>query len=153
MSFLRKAEASLRAKLRKYPPLYALVGGVGIVLFWRGVWYGADYLYAFFAPASAAAGGISLGWPNIVDGGISFLAGSVLLLSTGLFVSELAGSETVLREEKKEEQVVMQEAKEVKEVEQKSSELLSVEAEIRHIEDELKEIHHDLHGADAAKER
>ncbi len=132
LPFLKKAEAEIRARLRKYPPLYALVGGVGIVLFWRGIWYGADYFYALFVPG---ADGIALGWPSAADGLVSIVIGSALLLSTGLFVSELAGGETILREEKKEEQVVKKE----------SSELPGIEQEIRRIEDELKEIHNDIH--------
>lgn len=143
MSFLRKAEASFRAQLRKYPPLYALVGGIGIVLFWRGTWYCADYAYALFVPGSMNA--VSLGWPSAADGALSFVIGSLLLLSTGLFVSELAGSETVLREEKKEEQVVTHEVKAVEQMKKEATELPGIEAEIQHIERELAEIHKDLH--------
>ncbi len=131
--FIKKIEAKVRERLGKYPLLYALVGGVGIVLFWRGIWYGADYFYALFVPG--ADGGIALGWPSAADGLVSIAIGSVLLLSTGLFVSELAGGETILREEKKEEQVVKKE----------SSEIPGIEQEIKHIEDELKEIHNDIH--------
>ncbi len=135
MSFIRKAQIALRARIGKYPLLYALIGGIGIVLFWRGIWYCADYIYAFMVPTAAASSGISLGWPNVIDGLVSIIIGSLLLLSTGLFVTELAGGEMVLREEKKEEQTVKKE----------STELPGIETEIRHIEDELKEIHKDLH--------
>ena len=70
IKFFDKLEDKVRARLSHYPILYALVGGVGIVLFWRGVWHVADDM--------------GLGsWTSII---ISL----ILLLMTGLFVSFLS---------------------------------------------------------------
>jgi hypothetical protein len=44
--FFDKLEDYVRGILSKYPIPYAFVGGVSIVLFWRGVWHTADMLQA-----------------------------------------------------------------------------------------------------------
>ena len=38
LHFFDKLEDQIRGRLSKYPIVYAFIGGVGIVLFWRGVW-------------------------------------------------------------------------------------------------------------------
>ena len=84
INFFDKLEDKVRSKLSHYPIIYALIGGVGIVLFWRGVWYIADDM--------------SLGsWASII---ISI----ILLLMTGLFVSFFIGHYIIfsgLKQEKK----------------------------------------------------
>src|SRR5207247_2120588 len=75
------------------PVLYAAVGGVGVVLFWRGVWHGADFLaQTFFAWRS---GSLTIDLADSGDALLSLLAGFVLLLSTGLFVSDFIGAEII----------------------------------------------------------
>ena len=68
IKFFDKLEDEVRGKLSRNPFLYALLGGIGVVLFWRGIWHIAD--------------DINLG------SGISLIIGSVILLMTGVFVSE-----------------------------------------------------------------
>ena len=78
IKFFDKLEDKIRTKLSHWPIIYALVGGVGIVLFWRGVWHTADLF--------------------------PFLNGPVLLLLTGLFVSFFIGHYIIfsgLKQEKK----------------------------------------------------
>ena len=73
-----KLEDRIRSGLSKQPLLYALIGGVGIVLFWRGVWGIADSL------------------PYLSDPVVSLLVSLVLLLSVGLFVSFFIGDSILL---------------------------------------------------------
>ena len=40
--FFDKLEDKIRGRLSHHPIFYALVGGIGVVLFWRGVWHTAD---------------------------------------------------------------------------------------------------------------
>ena len=76
IKFFDKLEDKTRGKLSHYPIIYAFLGGVGVVLFWRGVWHLAD--------------DINLG--NI----ISIIIGTVLLLITGVFVSAFIGSRLII---------------------------------------------------------
>ena len=73
---LNQWEIRVRGKLSHYPILYAFLGGVGIVLFWRGVWHTAD--------------DINLG--SI----LSLLIGFLLLLIIGVFVAEFIGNKLII---------------------------------------------------------
>lgn len=82
--FFDKLEDKIRLNLSHRPIAYSLIGGIGIVLFWRGVW------------------GLSedIGLTNLESLIISLL----ILLSTGLFVSFFIGDRFIissLRREKK----------------------------------------------------
>jgi len=66
----------MRIKLSRYPILYAFIGGVGITLFWRGVWHGADELN--------------------LSSEASLVIGAVILVATGLFVSEFIGNRLII---------------------------------------------------------
>lgn len=74
--FLDKIEKGGRNKLSNYPYTYALLAGLGVVLFWRGVWHLAD-------DAS-------------IGSGTSLVVGIVILLVTGIFVSEFIGKRLII---------------------------------------------------------
>ena len=76
MNFLDKLERRVRGKLSHYPIFYAFVGGIGVVLFWRGVWHTADDL--------------NLGSL------ISIIIGVVILILTGVFVSSFIGNQLII---------------------------------------------------------
>ncbi|MFA6077073.1 MAG: hypothetical protein WC735_03280 [Candidatus Paceibacterota bacterium] len=76
VKFFDKLEDRMRGKLSHYPIVYAFIGGIGIVLFWRGVWYTAD---------DTNIGSID-----------SFVIGSIILLITGVFVSAFIGSRLII---------------------------------------------------------
>ena len=69
-------EDKVRHNLSHWPIFYALVGLVGIVLTWRGIWHLAD------------AVGLS-SW-------LSVLIGVTILLSTGLLVAIAIGDEVII---------------------------------------------------------
>ncbi len=74
--FFDKLEDKIRARLSRSPILYALLGGIGIILFWRGVWRAAD---------------------NIdLSSFTSVLIGAFILLITGVFVSAFIGSRLII---------------------------------------------------------
>lgn len=82
--FFDKLEDKIRARLSRVPILYAVIGGTGMILFWRGIWMLADELYM----SSIAS--------------IAF--GVILLLATGLLVTSFIGEQIILsglRREKK----------------------------------------------------
>jgi hypothetical protein len=76
LDFFDKLEDKTRAKLSRLPLFYALLGGVGVVLFWRGIWHIAD--------------DISL---NSI---LSLVIGSFILLITGVFVSAFVGNRLII---------------------------------------------------------
>ncbi len=136
MGVFKRAEGAFRRALKRHPFLYAFVGGVGIVLFWRGVWLFVDFLSLTFLPPHGAVASIDLGVG--ADSLISLAVGIALLLSTGLFVSELLSGETVISQIKQEEHVTEETEKEVKEVEaEEETELPQLEQEVHHIAEEM----------------
>ena len=112
--FFDVLEDKIRAKLSKNPLLYALVGGIGVVLFWRGVWHIADE-----ANMSALA---------------SIIIGSILLLLSGAFVSTFIGSRLIISGLKGEKKLV----------EKTEDEIKSEESELKRVENELNKIEHDI---------
>ncbi len=76
VKFFDKLEDKIRGKLSHYPIFYAIIGGIGVVLFWRGVWHLADDIN--------------------VGSVISIIIGAVILLMTGVFVSAFIGSRLII---------------------------------------------------------
>jgi hypothetical protein len=76
LHFFDKLEDKARAKLSHAPIIYALVGGIGIVLFWRGIWHTAD----------------EVGVSSL----LSLALGAAILLLTGVFVSSFIGSKLII---------------------------------------------------------
>ncbi|MEK7481764.1 MAG: hypothetical protein AAB464_00505 [Patescibacteria group bacterium] len=95
IKFFDKIEDKIRSFLSRHPIIYAFIGGIGIVLFWRGVWHTAD-LFPF------------------LNGPISIIISSVILLLTGLFVSFFIGHSIILSGLKQEKKI---EEKEISEIE------------------------------------
>lgn len=76
MRFFDLLENKVHGALSHHPVIYALIGGVAVVLFWKGVWETA------------------VRFP-ILDGPMSIVVSLILLLITGLFVSFFIG-DTIL---------------------------------------------------------
>jgi Zn-dependent protease with chaperone function len=131
--FFDKLEDHVREHLSRYPIIYTIVGGVAIVLFWRGVWHTADML--------KEQGGI-LGF--LFYEPISLLIVTAVLLVTGLFVSYFIGDAIILSGVKSQKKLADKTEKEVKEEEINLSEIKKV---VQHIETEVhqlkKEVQHE----------
>lgn len=84
--FFDKLEDYVRTRLSRRPILYAFVGGVGVVLFWRGVWMMADEM-----------GLSSLG---------SVVVSLLILLLTGLFVSFFVGDSIIISGLKRDKKLI-----------------------------------------------
>jgi hypothetical protein len=94
--FFDKLEDKVRRRLSRHPIWYAMIGGVGVVLFWRGIWHTADYLmlrYVYTNPNASTTDLSELIW---WDGPLSLLIGTGLLLVTGAFVSNFIGNEIII---------------------------------------------------------
>lgn len=103
LRFFDKLEDRIRGFLSRHPLWYALIAGVGLVLFWRGVWHTVDAIADIVWNGAELHSAMDLSSP-FWDGPISLVIGSAMLLSCGVFVSELLGKEIIisgLRGEKK----------------------------------------------------
>jgi uncharacterized coiled-coil protein SlyX len=76
-NYFDKFEDGIRGYLSRRPILYTFIGGVAIVLFWRGIWHTADLFP----------------W---LTGPMSILISVVILLATGLFVSYFVGDMIII---------------------------------------------------------
>lgn len=70
-------EDRARAFFEKFPFVHAFLAGVGVILFWRGIWELADY----FA----------------IHPLISVLVGVVLLVAIGLFIQTFVGNAIIIK--------------------------------------------------------
>ena len=112
--FFDKLEDRVRGKLSHYPIFYAFIGGVGVVLFWRGVWHIAD----------------DINMSSIA----SLIIATILLLLTGVFVSAFIGNRLIISgligEKKLEE-------KEESEIETEEAQLINLQDTLDRIEKKL----------------
>ncbi|MEK7505322.1 MAG: hypothetical protein AAB597_00285 [Patescibacteria group bacterium] len=119
--FFDHLEDKVREWLSRHPFLYSLIGGVAIVLFWRGVWNTADMLQVpdFWAGvASVAVLGIS-----------------------GLFVSFFIGDTILISGIKREKKVI---EKTEEEVRQETNTIKNIEADVAAEETALMHIRKEL---------
>ncbi len=123
LNYFDKFEDRVRGHLSKLPIVYTFIGGIAIVLFWRGVWHTADILQE--------QGGI-LGW--LFYEPINMLIVIVILLATGLFVSYFIGDTVLMSGLKGEKKVTDRTEKEVRE------ERKQIQKEEEQIEIEQKEL-------------
>lgn len=123
INFFDKLEDKVRSRLSHYPILYALVGAVGIVLVWKGVWESAEHFPILYGPAS-------------------ILLGTAILLVTGLMVSFFIGDTIIISGFKKEKKLVEKTEKELLEATRNQTDILT--AEIRHMHRDLEDIKRDM---------
>jgi hypothetical protein len=95
LHFFDKLEDHTRRVLSHYPITYALIGALGIVLLWKGVWEVAGEF-------------------PILDGMGSVVVGLTLLLSTGLLVSFFVGEGIIISGIKGEKKLVEKTEQEVR---------------------------------------
>lgn len=100
-----KFEDRVRARLSRWPIIYAFIGGLAIVVFWRGIWHTTDWIHNY------------LGVPAYLDGPLSVVAGTLILLATGLIVSSFIGERIIISGLKGERKVVDQTIEEMMEEE------------------------------------
>jgi len=90
--FFDKLEDYIRGWISKRPVLFGLVGGFAVVEFWRGVWHLTDFFFYSYNIDP-------YGWVSSV---FSIVVGSLIMLSTGLYVSLFVGDSIIVSGIKKE---------------------------------------------------
>lgn len=118
LKFFDRLEDYIREFLSRYVIVYAIIGGVAIVLFWRGVWKVADSL-------------------PFLTGPVSITISTIIMLATGLFVSFFIGDRIVLSGLKREKKLVEKTEEEMKEEIEITTKVLE---KLNKIEKELEEI-------------
>ncbi len=128
ITFFDKFEDRVRGHLSRYPIIYTMVGGVAIVLFWRGVWHTADILqsrggffgFLFYEP-------------------VNLIIMLIILLATGLFVSFFIGDSILISGLRKEKKLHEKNAKDIQEEETTLNDIKHVMKELKHEVDEIKD--------------
>lgn len=123
-TFCDKLEDRIRGKLSRRPIFYAFVGGLGVVLFWRGIWHSMDYLMEYFF--------VEFPW---WDGPLSLVIGTSILLLSGVFVSTEIGNEVIISGLRGEKKTV---DKTQDEIETEMYSLESIHKDLRYISNHLK---------------
>lgn len=111
IKFFDKLEDKIREKLSRRPIIYAIIGGAGVILYWRGIWIIADEL-------------------PFMNGFVSMLVGLVMLLATGLLVSSFIGDQIIISGLKKEKKLV----------EKTESEIVGEEVTLKEIKEDLERL-------------
>ena len=91
-----KLETRITAYLSHRPKLYALIVGIGIVLFWRGVWHGTDEIMYYLSQDYTFSSISTLISPTWWDAPLTFLVSIIILYFTGAFTSSFIGNELIL---------------------------------------------------------
>lgn len=115
--FFDKFEDHNRAVLSHYPIVYAIIGGFGVVQYWRGVWHLADEW------------GMS-SWASL-------LIGLVVMLASGLLVSFFIGDNIILTGLRREKKLAEKTEEEVK---LEESQVIEIKKHIDLIEKSMDEI-------------
>ena len=126
VKFFDAIEDRTRAKLSRVPIVYGIIGGVAIVMFWRGVWHSADLLEQSGAP-----------WAFLFNAPLSTLISAIALLLTGLFVSFFIGDRIILSGLTHEKKV---EEKTEAEVRAEGALLVDIHKKLERLEKDIKEL-------------
>ena len=130
IKFFDRLEDRVREFLSRSPIAYGIIGGIAIVMFWRGIWHTADLIEAggsVFAPLFTAP--------------MSTLISAVALLLTGLFVSFFIGDRIILSGLKHEKKI---EEKTETEVREEGVILLDLYEKLERIEREVHEVREEV---------
>src|SRR3989338_1372837 len=119
--FFDRLEDNVRNHLSHYPIIYAFIAGVGIVLFWRGVWHTAD-LFAF------------------MTGPVSTVIGVIILLMAGLFVSFFIGDSIIIAGIRREKKLVERTELEIETEKEELDEVRGMVREMKKDVDEIEDI-------------
>jgi hypothetical protein len=116
--YFDRLEDGVRYFLSHWPILYALIGGLGIVLFWRGVELTADYFVFMTGP-------------------VSLIIGILIMMISGVLVSFFIGDQILISGMKHEKKITEKTSEEIKSEEQMIAE---IHMHITKISDQVDEI-------------
>ena len=118
-TFFDRLEDKIRIKLSHWPITYALIGAIGIILLWKGVWDVADRV-----PGLQGFGAIG--------------AGVLILLLTGLLVSFFIGDSVILSGLRRDKKLVDKTDKEILAAEKAGT--AEILAKLDHLEQDVRNL-------------
>ena len=124
LSFFDRLEDFVRIELSHNPILYALVGAVGIILLWKGVWEVAELI------------------PGLHGFG-SIVMGVIILLVSGLLVSFFIGDSIIISGFKKEKKLVEKSELDILKAEHQQTK--EIVAKLDHLEKDIHDMKGDHH--------
>ncbi len=124
LSFFDRLEDYVRIELSHSPIIYALVGAVGIILLWKGVWEVAELI------------------PGLHGFG-SIVMGVIILLVSGLLVSFFIGDSIIISGFKKEKKLVERSELDILKAEHQQTK--EIVAKLDHLEKDIHDIKGDHH--------
>ncbi len=126
--FFDKLEDRVRVRLSHRSVVYAFIGGVAHVIFWRGIWHTSDMVMHGQKWMENMDGTAVKGFWNILFyEPITIIWSSIILLITGLFVATFIGERVIISGLKKEKKVTDRTEEEVR----------AEESKIRKMEDKM----------------
>ncbi len=129
IKFFDRLEDHVRGGLSRFPLIYSLIGGTGVILFWRGIWHTADYLQK------------TTPWGKVIFSGPgSTILGLIILLMTGLFVSVFIGDQIIMSGLKHDKKLI---EKSEDEIEEELVELQKEKQILHKIENSLEKMQED----------
>ncbi len=130
VNYFDKLEDKVRIRLSHRSIIYAFIGGTGTVLIWRAIWHSADILMK--------KGGI---WGFIFYEPITLVWASIILLMTGLFVSNLIGERVIISGLKKEKKATDRTEMEISKEDDK---IRAIQEQISQVSKDIQEIKNKL---------
>ncbi len=112
-----KIEERARRAFEEYPFIHAFLAGVGVILFWRGVWEIADI--------------------NNLNPVVSIILGVLILGGIGLFIQTFIGNTLIIKKIKHEVEMEKENKKEVKQFEK---EIIKEEITLNHLFTQINEL-------------
>lgn len=119
IKFFDRLEDKIRKKLSRKPIFYALLGSIGMILLYRGLWKIADDLN--------------------LSALLSTILGLVILLAIGLFVSIFVGEQIIISGIKEEKRI---DEKTEEEIRKEENALEEIRRDISEIKKEIDTSHH-----------
>jgi hypothetical protein len=140
-AFSTRIEEKIKIYLSHRPKLYALIVGIGIVIFWRGVWHTADFLHTHFGvfQGNMTTDSLSGTW---WDGPLSFAVGVIILFATGAFTSSFIGNELILSGLRGEKRLTQKTESEVKTEEQF---VVDIKEELEKMTEKVEQLEREVH--------
>jgi hypothetical protein len=125
--FFDKLEDKIRISLSRSPNIYAFVSGVGIVLFFRGVWMITDNSKYFY------------GYP--LDGWLTLAVSLAILLLTGTLVSHHLTNDVLISGKRGEKKLAEMKIEDIKKQEKiESQEINDIKRDISEIKNLLQKL-------------
>ena len=128
--FFDRLEDIVRIRLSHRSIVYALIGGTATIIFWRGIWHTSDII--------ESQGGF-FGW--LFYEPITIIWTALILLMTGLFVSNFIGERVIISGLKNEKKITDRTEKEIQKEENK---ILFLEAKLDMVIENLAKIKDEL---------